>query len=90
LTIALTVAVVLVAPGAAIARQIVTGTTKTAIVRTVPTALPTPQRCLVVYVMTKDGGNWATMGFNNAMLQSCIRWAANGVAIVHLVDGRWR
>ena len=90
LTIALALAVMLVAPGAAVARQIVTGSTKTAIVRTVPTALPTPQRCLVVYVTTRDGGNWATMGFNNAMLHSCIRWASNGVAIVHRVGGRWR
>jgi len=90
LTIALTLAVVLVAPGAAVARQIMTGSTKTAIVRTVPTALPTPQRCLVVYVTTKDGGNWATMGFNNAMQHSCIHWAANGVAIAHRVNGRWQ
>ena len=90
LTIALAVAAMLVAPGAAVARRIVTGSTKTAIVRVVPTALPTPQRCLVVYVTTKDGGNWATMGFNNAMLHSCIRWASNGVAVVHRVGGRWR
>lgn len=90
LTIALTLAVMLAAPAGAVAKRIVTGSTKMAIVRTVPTALPTPLRCLVVYVTTKDGGNWATMGFNNAMLHSCIRWAANGVAIVHRVDGRWR
>jgi hypothetical protein len=89
-TIALTLAVMLVAPGAAVARRIVTGSTKTAIVRTVPTALPTPQRCLVVYVTTEDGGDWATMSFNNAMLHSCIRWAADGVAIAHRVNGRWR
>jgi hypothetical protein len=68
----------------------VTGSSEATIARTVPTALHTPQRCLVVYVTTVDGGNWATMGFNNAMLHSCIRWAANGVAIVHRVDGRWR
>jgi hypothetical protein len=90
LTIALTLAVMLAVPAVAVARRSVAGSTKTAIVRVVPTALPTPQRCLVVYVTTKDGGNWATMGFNNAMLHSCIRWAANGVAIVHRGDGRWR
>ncbi len=90
LTIALTFAVMLAVPGGAVARRIVTGSTKTAIVRTVQTALPTPQRCLVVYVTTKDGGNWATVGFNNAMLHSCIRWAANGVAIAHRINGRWR
>lgn len=89
-TIALTLAVLSVAPAAAVARRVVTGSTKTAIVRLVPTALPTPQRCLVVYVTTKDGGNWATVGFNNAMLHSCIRWASNGVAIAHRVDERWK
>jgi hypothetical protein len=90
LTIAVTLAVMLVLPAAAVARRVVTGSTKAAIVRTVPTALRTPLRCLVVYVTTKDGGNWATMGFNNALLHSCIRWAADGVAIVHRVDGSWR
>lgn len=90
LTIALTLTMMFVVPAVAVARRIVTGNTKTAIVRLVPTALPTPQRCLVVYVTTKDGGNWATVGFNKAMLHSCIRWAADGVAIAHRVDGRWR
>lgn len=88
--IALSLAVALVAPAVAVARQLVTGSTKTAIVQVVPTALPTPQRCLIVFVTTKNGGNWATVGFNNAMLHSCIRWASNGVAIAHRVDGRWK
>jgi hypothetical protein len=90
LTIALPLAVTLVAPAVAVAKRIVTGSSKTAIVRTVPTAVPAPQRCLVVYVTTKDGGNWATVAFNNAMLHSCIRWAFDGVAVAHRVDGRWR
>ena len=38
---------------------------------------------------TKDGGNWATVGFNGVHYRSCGRWGFNGVVILRRARGRW-
>ena len=90
-TVALLTAVLglALASGAA-ASRIATGALRTAIVRAGDPSFSGPQRCLVVRVTTKDGGNWATVGFNAASAGSCARWGFNGVAIVHRARSRWR
>jgi hypothetical protein len=89
--ITLAIAVGLVVPGFAMASRVATGSTRTAIERASGMQLArVPQRCLLVEVTTKDGGNWATVGFNGAHYRSCTRWGFNGVDIVHRARGRWR
>src|SRR5947209_6651889 len=75
----------------AAASRVATDGTRSAIERVVAPAFAfaVPQRCLVVLVTTKDGGNWGTVGLNLQNLRSCTRWAFNGVAIAHRVAGRW-
>jgi hypothetical protein len=75
-------------PAAAVASRAATGRTRMAILRAVDPGYPGPQRCLLVRVTTKDGGNWATVGFNP--VNSCAQWGFNGVNIAHRVRGRWR
>ena len=48
-----------------------------------------PERCLLAQVTTKDGGNWATVGFNGLQYRSCGRWGFNGVVILRRARGRW-
>ena len=41
-------------------------------------------------VTTKDGGNWAIVGFNGLHYRSCLRrWGFNGVVILRCARGRW-
>lgn len=87
--ITLMIAVGLVVPAVAVASRAATGSTRTAIERAVAPAYSGPQRCRLVDVTTKDGGNWATMSFNPANERSCGRWAFNGVDIAHRARGRW-
>ena len=47
-----------------------------------------PERCLVAQVTTKDGGNWAEVGFNG-LVRSCGRWGFNGVVILQRARGHW-
>jgi hypothetical protein len=58
--ITLMIAVGLVVPAVAVASRAATGSTRTAIERAVAPAYSGPQRCRLVDVTTKDGGNWAT------------------------------
>lgn len=78
------VAVGLVAPAVAVARRVATGSTRAAIERAA-IGHGEPQRCVLVYVTTKDGGNWATAALN----PRCPR-VAQGVGIVHRTHGSWR
>jgi hypothetical protein len=93
-TRAVTIAAILgvLLPASAAASRPATDGTRTAIERVVAPAFAfaVPQRCLLVLVTTKDGGNWGTVGFNLHNLHSCARWAFNGVAIAHHVGGRWQ
>ena len=45
-----------------------------------------PLRCTRVYVSTVDS-TWGSESFLGG--RSCLRWAANGIAIVRRVAGRW-
>jgi hypothetical protein len=85
------IAVGLVVPAGAVASRLATGTTRTAIERAAGSQLARiPQRCLLVEVTTKAGGNWATVGFDGARYRTCARWGFNGVDFVHRAHGRWR
>jgi hypothetical protein len=81
----------LVLPAVAVARRVATGSTRNAIDRAAAPQLPPgiPERCLFGQVTTKDGGNWATAGFNGAHYRSCGRWGFNGVVILRRARGRW-
>ena len=81
----------LVLPAVAVARRVATGSTRNAIARAAAPQLPPgiPARCLFGQVTTKDGGNWATVGFNGVHYRSCGRWGFNGVVILHRARGRW-
>ncbi len=46
-----------------------------------------PLRCTRVYVSTVDSA-WGSESYLGG--RSCLRWAANGIAIVHRIAGRWR
>ena len=84
------VALALLAPAVALASRIATGSTRTAIERAAGSQLArAPQRCLLVEVTTKDGGNWATVGFNGAQYMSCARYGFNGVDFMHRARGHW-
>jgi hypothetical protein len=78
----------LVLPAVAVASRVATGSTRNAIDRAAAPQLPPriPERCLWAAVTTKDGSNWAAVGFNGA---HCDRWAFNGDVIVHRAHGRW-
>lgn len=80
----------LLVPAVAVARRVATGSTRTAIERAVASAFNAPQRCVLVYVTTKDRGNWGTMSFNPANERSCEGWQFNGVDIAHRAHGRWQ
>jgi hypothetical protein len=77
-------------PAAAAASRLATDGTRTAIERAVAPAFDGPQRCVLVLVTSKDGGNWGTFSFNGNNLGSCTHWAFNGVDIAHRVRGRWQ
>jgi hypothetical protein len=89
-TLAAVIALAVLVPAVAVARRLATGTTRTAIERVAVPGFDGPQRCLIVAVTTKDGGNWATVGFNGADYRSCASWGLNGVYILHRARGRWR
>ena len=89
--ITLIIALGLIVPAVAVASRVATGSTRTAIDRAAAPQLPggIPQRCLLADVTTKDGGNWATAGFNGTHCPSSERWAFNGVVIVHRARRTW-
>lgn len=87
---ALTLMLGLVLVSSAIAARIAGGSLRAAIVRAGFPTFSGPQHCLVVRVTTRDGGNWATVGFNAAQAVACGRWGFDGVAIVHRAHARWR
>jgi hypothetical protein len=89
--IIITIALGLVMPGVAVASRHATGRTRNALDRAAAPQLPPgiPERCLVAQVTTKDGGNWATVGFNGLRYRSCGRWGFNGVVILRRAPGRW-
>jgi hypothetical protein len=81
----------LVLPAVAVASRVATGGTRNAIDRAAAPQLPPgiPERCLFAQVTTKDGGNWAEVGFNGTAGRSCGRWAFNGVDVDRRARGRW-
>jgi hypothetical protein len=91
ITITITIVLGLVMPAVALASRVATGSTRTAIERAAAPQLSggIPQRCLLAKVTTKDGGNWAEVGFNGYAGHSCGRWAFNGVVIVHRARRTW-
>jgi hypothetical protein len=91
LTITLTIAFGLVAPTAAVASRLATGSTRNAIDRAAAPQVPPgiPERCLFAQVTTKDAGDWAEVGFNGVNGAHCVRWAFNGVVILRRARGRW-
>jgi len=80
---------VLVLATTATASRLARDGTRTAIERAAAPALDAPQRCLLVLVTSKDGGNWGTVSFNEHNQRSCARWAFDGVGIAQRVRGRW-
>lgn len=89
--ITITVVLGLVLPAVAVASRVATGRTQTAIDRAAAPQVPSgiPERCLHAQVTTKDGGNWAEVGFNGLHYRSCGRWAFNGVVVLRRARGRW-
>ena len=89
--ITITIALGLFVPAVAVASRVATGSTRNAINRAAARQLPAgiPDRCLFAQVTTKDGGNWATVGFNGLHHRSCGRWGFNGVVILRRAHGRW-
>jgi hypothetical protein len=89
--ITIIIALGLIVPAVAVASRVATGSTRTAIDRAAAPQLPSgiPERCLAAEVTTKDGGNWATVGFNGPQYRSCERWGFNGVVILRRTRGRW-
>jgi hypothetical protein len=81
----------LLVPAVAVASRVATGSTRSAIDRAAAPELPAgiPEGCLFAKVTTKDGGNWADVGFNANAGHSCGRWAFNGVDIEHLARRTW-
>ena len=79
-------------PAVAGASRVAKGSLGHEIERAASAQLPAgiPQSCLLVRVTTKDGGAWATVGFDGARNPSlCNRYGFNGVAIVHRVRHGW-
>jgi hypothetical protein len=89
--ITIIIAVGLIVPAVAVASQVATGGTRNAMDRAVARQVPPgiPQRCLLAQVTTKDGGNWAEVGFNGYAGHSCGPWAFNGVDIEHRARRTW-
>lgn len=85
------VVVGLIVPAVAVASRVATGGTRTALDRAAAPQLPAgvPERCLLAQVTAKNGGNWATVGFNGPDYRSCERWGFNGVVVLRRVRGRW-
>jgi hypothetical protein len=81
----------LIVPAVAVASRVATGSTRNAIDRAASPQLPPgiPEGCLFAQVTTKDGGNWATVGFDGLHDRSCGRWGFNGVVILRRTHGRW-
>jgi hypothetical protein len=92
LVITLTVMAGLVVPAVAVASRVATGPTRKALDRADDPLVPRgiPDRCLFAQVTTKDGGNWAEVGFNGRGGHRCARWEYNGVDIFRRTRGRWR
>lgn len=89
--ITITIVLGLVLPAVAVARRVATGSTRNAIDRAAAPQVPPgiPERCLLAQVTTKDGGNWAEVGFNGLHYRSCGRWGFNGVVILRRARSRW-
>jgi hypothetical protein len=87
----LTIVAGLFVPGVAIASRVATGSTRNAIDRAAAAQVPpgSPERCLFAQVTTKDGGNWAEVGFNGPQYRTCERWVFNGVVVLRRTRGRW-
>jgi hypothetical protein len=81
----------LVLPAVAVASRVATGSTRTALDRAAAPQVPSgmPERCLHAQVTTKEGGNWAEVGFNGLHHRSCGRWAFNGVVVLRHARRRW-
>ena len=88
--ITIIIALGLIVPAVALASRVATGSTRNALDRADAPLVPPgiPNRCLLAQVTTKDGGNWAEVGFNGYG-RSCGRWAFNGVDIFRRARGRW-
>jgi hypothetical protein len=88
--ITIIIAIGLIVPTVAVASRVATGSTRNAIDRAAAPTVPPgiPERCLFAQVTTKDGGNWAEVGFNG-LDRSCGRWGFNGVDIERHTRGRW-
>ncbi len=88
--ITIIIALGLIVPAVAVASRVATASTRTAIDRAASPQLPPgiPERCLVAQVTTKDGGNWAEVGFNG-LHRSCGRWGFNGVDIERRARRTW-
>jgi hypothetical protein len=89
-TITITIVLGLVLPAVAVASRVATGSTRNAIDRAAASQVPSgiPKHCLFGRVTTKDGGNWAEVGFNG-LQRSCGRWGFNGLVILRRSRGRW-
>lgn len=89
--ITITIVLGLLVPALAVASRVATGSTRNAIDRAAAPQVPSgiPERCLFAQVTTKDGGNWAEVGFNGPQYRSCERWGFNGVVILRRTRGRW-
>ena len=89
--ITIIIALGLIVPAVAVASRVATGSTRNAIDRAAAPQVPSgiPERCLFAQVTTKDGGNWAEVGFNGPQYRSCERWGFNGVVILRRTRGRW-
>jgi hypothetical protein len=89
--ITIIIALGLIVPAVAVASRVATGGTRNAIDRAAAPQVPQgiPERCLFAQVTTKDGGNWAEVGFNGPQYRSCGRWGFNGVVILRRTRGRW-
>jgi len=89
--ITIIIALGLIVPTVAVATRLATGSTRNAIDRAAAPQVPPgiPERCLFAQVTTKDGGNWAEVGFNGYAGHSCGRWAFNGVDIEHRARRTW-
>ncbi len=88
--VTITIVLGLVLPAVAVASRVATGSNRNAIDQAAAPQLPPgiPDRCLAARVTTRDGGNWAEVGFNG-LQRSCGRWGFNGVVILRRARGRW-
>ena len=88
---AIAVVALLCFPAIAVARRLIEGTEKAAIITALRRAheLGTAQTasCLRVYASTVNP-NWATIQF--IYVPRCERQDGNGVAVMHRTQGRWR